>query len=745
MSADAPFRDPAKKESIVARILPVFAGLVLFGVGCSPQASFQPETLEIGQDKLIVKGWTQGERFCVEIRLDSRQRALGLHSVNLVAPDGMVTVEVGHSWRKSFSNTPFESKPKVTVDKPNIASVSWEGEESGTLVITGVAEGEAVVTVKGKVRVAGLGAGGGLTVRDVSGTIRVKVTATGEYSRIVVMHVGQKVSVKFPKGMRLEAQTPNNSNPSVVFVRRNSSKQITLRGKKKGESWLTFKLFVKQKDGKEKEVPGTIWVIVKAGKPPRKEKHIKIGWDALPTGIITMDGRISLWAPSGGNYGNIGNACYVNYGGDEGTCGVEDGSWVRCNDDRYQDGIVVTDVPTYGEDPPSGCSSLDKEFPLPSETIVVVKDVPGACTVLAKPPPPAGDVTLCTLEPPDEDSETLVNVVDQVSQIDFTKKPLTGMLPQQAKATACQAAVWKVGSHIDPIKGNEVTNEDLRDHFFNTYLTATATTREKMTPEKREEMDTIVRDDLTTVIESVDFATKKHITDVPAGPPGELPDTVVEISDTPATKTATLKTCARKQKPKRRLRRSQARRFTRAEKKRLKELVSEMPNFLYNMDMDFLRVDKWALDPENPGGYQAGGSIVLTDKFFTMTKAQQKSALKHELGHQWHEENLKLVQDFLKIGWNVKDGKSYAYDDLKTTGALSSDDRSPSRKEGGSFPRRPGDKTDPPYSATNPLEDFGVSLELYLDDPASLKAQSPKRYNWMKNNIPKDAPAPGGR
>lgn len=88
MSADAPSQNLAKKESIVARILPVFAGLVLFGLGCSPQASFQSETLEIGQDKLIVKGWTKGEKFCVEIRLDSKQRALGLHSVKLVSPDG---------------------------------------------------------------------------------------------------------------------------------------------------------------------------------------------------------------------------------------------------------------------------------------------------------------------------------------------------------------------------------------------------------------------------------------------------------------------------------------------------------------------------------------------------------------------------------------------------------------------------------------------------------------------------------
>ena len=70
------------------RILPFCAGLVLLAAGCNPYASFQPETLEIGQDKLTIKGWTHGDRFCAEIRLDSPQQALYLHNVNLIAPGG---------------------------------------------------------------------------------------------------------------------------------------------------------------------------------------------------------------------------------------------------------------------------------------------------------------------------------------------------------------------------------------------------------------------------------------------------------------------------------------------------------------------------------------------------------------------------------------------------------------------------------------------------------------------------------
>jgi hypothetical protein len=72
----------------VVRILAVCAGGVLLASGCSPQASFQPETLEIGPGRLTVKGWTRSDRFCIELRLDSAQRAWYLHSVHLVAPDG---------------------------------------------------------------------------------------------------------------------------------------------------------------------------------------------------------------------------------------------------------------------------------------------------------------------------------------------------------------------------------------------------------------------------------------------------------------------------------------------------------------------------------------------------------------------------------------------------------------------------------------------------------------------------------
>ena len=188
-----------------------------------------------------------------------------LPAAHTSADDGAVTIGVGHSWTKSFGKTPFESKPKISVDKPAIASVSWRGEESGTLVITGNKEGDAVVTLKGKVRVTNLGTGGGtITVKDVTLTVPVKVVAADEYSKLVILYVGQKMSIKFPKGMKLGAKSPSNSNPAVVSVRRNSSKQLTLRGRKKGESWLRFKLLVGKK-GKEKKVPGTIWVRVKEG------------------------------------------------------------------------------------------------------------------------------------------------------------------------------------------------------------------------------------------------------------------------------------------------------------------------------------------------------------------------------------------------------------------------------------------------------------------------------------------------
>jgi hypothetical protein len=698
--------------------------------------------------------------------------------------EGGVTLKVGHSWSKSFGDTPFESKPTITVDKPDIASVSWSGGESGTLTITGNEEGDCVVTIAGKVRVVELGTGGGaITVKDVSATVPVKVTGTDEYSKLAVLHVKQKMSVTFPKGMKLGSKGIRNTNPEIVFVKRNSSKQLTLKGKKKGESWLYFKLLVEE-DGKEKEVHGTIWVQVKAGKPPKNERHIRMGWDDLYIGQIIMlnppegmtetgelktprtrtrpsrvkkkksgkvirtgmlldwpgtDGVNCTFSPSGRNYGNIGDLIIKNDTDKPASVTVPPGMLLDSSDPAVQD-LYVADVPT--ETPCSGAKEIGKPITIEPGATHVIKDTPGFCPDFEKKPPTKGDATVYACKQPDEKSKVLLDTIACANKLDVGSLKLEVFEEDKAREMVTQGSLWMVDSEVDETKGNEVCSDDLSSKFFETFAASAKESLDKMSSDDREEAEKLVKDDIKKIVAATSFIAKQSTpesTTQEDDEQGELPDTVIEISDTPAAATSKPSTCPRKKKPGRIYNNSEARVFDDTETARVNELLDGVPNFLFNMNLVFLRVDKWAFDPENPGGYQGGGMIVLTDKFFSMTKVQQEKALQHELGHQWHENNLELVQDFLKIGWNVEEGKTYKYDDLRTKGALSGGG-APTRKKNGNFPRRSGDTTDPPYSATNPIEDFGVSLELYLNDPASLKAQSPERYDWMENNIPKNAP-----
>ncbi len=230
----------------------------------------------------------------------------------------------------------------------------------------------------------------------------------------------------------------------------------------------------------------------------------------LPTKPIKEPKKVGYlipgFNPSGRNYGAVGNVGYVNYGDDAETAVLEDGSYVT-TDGEDQD-FVVTNVPTQG-DPPAGATALGVALPVPSETIVVVKDAPGICADGEKDPPAAGTPGY-TIEEPNDKSLAVVDVVDTISKIDFSKKPLKGMTPEQAKETACQAAAWQVESQIDEVDGNEISDEELTERFFATYVTATAEARKKMTAKQRKEMDGIVRDDLKTVVNSIDFVTKKH-------------------------------------------------------------------------------------------------------------------------------------------------------------------------------------------------------------------------------------------
>jgi len=435
--------------------------------------------------------------------------------------EGGVIVKVGHSWTKPFGKTPFESKPRVTVDKPDIASVSWRGEESGTLVITGIEEGEAVVTITGRIRVAGLGAGGGLTVKDYTAKVPVKVTGPDEYSKLVILHVKQKMSITFPKGMKLGPKSPKNSNPSVVFVRRNSSKQLTLRGKKKGESWLTFKLLVEQ-DGEEKEVSGTLWVKVIAGKPKKGKKRIKKGWDDLFIGEIIMlsltvpaeegtldwpgtEGVYCTFVPSGQNYGDIGDLIIENDTDEAVTVTVPPGMLLDSSDPAVQD-LYVADIPT--ESPCSGAEDIHTPITIPAGGTYVISHVPGVCPDAELSPPEAGATDIYTARPPDDKADVVLAAIDAAKKFDVGTMKLQVFEEDKAREMLCQGAVWSADSEVDDVDGNEVTEDGLADRFFDAFVRSAGPSLDAMTPEERQEAEDLVRDETRSIVAAACFIGK---------------------------------------------------------------------------------------------------------------------------------------------------------------------------------------------------------------------------------------------
>lgn len=449
--------------------------------------------------------------------------------------DGAVVIGVGHSWTKSFGKTPFESKPTISVDNPGVASISWQGGESGSLVITGVEEGEAVVTVKGKVRVTSLGTGGGaLTVKDVSGKIWVKVIKAAEYSKIAVLWVKQKMSIKFPKGMKLGSKSPNNSNPAVVSVRRNSSKQITLVGRKKGRSTLTFKLLIKKKDGKVKEVPGTIWVKVKDGKPPKKEKFVRIGWDDLFIGEIVLvdagpgldlapddedsgtavalvdwpgiEGVGCTFTPSGKNYGDIGDLAIENDTDKPVTVTIPPGLLLDSADPAVQD-LYVADVPT--ETPYAGAKDIDRPITIKPGGTYVAKDLPGFCPDFEKKPPQTGDTEIYACQQPDEKSKVLLDTIEAVKKLDVGSLKLQVFEDDKTRAMVAQGSLWMVDSRIDEVKDNEVSADDLSSRFYETFVTSAKEALDKMSPDDRKKAEQLVKDDIKTIVGATSFVAKQ--------------------------------------------------------------------------------------------------------------------------------------------------------------------------------------------------------------------------------------------
>ena len=455
-----------------------------------------------------------------------------------LAEEGTVVIGVGHSRKKSFGKIPFESKPTVTSSKPGIASATWTGEESGTLVITGVEEGTAEVTVKGKVRVVNFNNGRRLvTVKPYSASVTVKVIKSQKYTKLAVIYVKQSMTVKFPKDLRLRTSTVKNSNRRCVFVKSRTAVQITFRGKRAGESWLTFTLVKTLKDGTKKKVPGNILVRVLDKKPKKNERHVSIGWDDLYIGEIILvnpgpdmdehgqpkkkDKRIGMlqdwpgqegvycsFQASGRNYGVVGDLTIENETDKPVTVTVPPGLLLDSSDPEVQD-LYVADVPT--EEPCSGAKEIDKPITVAPNTSYSIKDVPGFCPDAEKDPPASetGGESVYSVCKPDEKSTVLLDTIAAVKKLDVGALKLGVFEKDKARAMVCQGALWQVDSQVDEEKGNECTPKELNTKFFEAFTASAKDTLEKMPEKKREKVETVVKDDIKKIVDAADFISKK--------------------------------------------------------------------------------------------------------------------------------------------------------------------------------------------------------------------------------------------
>ncbi len=454
------------------------------------------------------------------------------------AQSGVIVVGEGHSRSQSFGKVPFESKPKIESRNPAIATVSWKGEESGSLIITGVKEGKTKVRIRGKVRVTEIGPGGKklLTVKPYSKIVLVKVVKSDKYTKVAVIYVKQKMSVKFPDRYR-KATPVKNSNRRVVTVTSQTRTRVTFRGVRVGKARLTFLLEVKLKNGKKKKVPANILVKVIDKKIPDGKTHVSIGWDnMLILSVPDAEGKRKIVKPgkkkddkrvgmledwpaqpgvfcsfraSGRNYGAIGDLTIDNSTDKPVTVTIPPGLLLDSDDPKVQD-LYVADVPT--ETPCAGAGEIGKPITIPPHVAYAIKDIPGFCPDGEKdaPEPETEEKSVYTACQPDEKSATLLEAIAAVKQMDIGELKLNVFGEKKARAMVCQGALWRVDSRIDEEPDNEFTSERLNKQFFSAFTTSAKATLDKMPPAKREKVETVVKDDIRKLVAAADFVTKKH-------------------------------------------------------------------------------------------------------------------------------------------------------------------------------------------------------------------------------------------
>ncbi|MDP7290369.1 MAG: hypothetical protein QGH94_20470, partial [Phycisphaerae bacterium] len=242
--------------------------------------------------------------------------------------------------------------------------------------------------------------------------------------------------------------------------------------------------------------------IVKPEKKGDKRVGMLEDWPAQP-------GVFCSFRASGRNYGAIGDLTIENSTDKPVTVTVPPGLLLDSDDPKVQD-LYVANVPT--ETPCAGAGEIGKPITIPPHIAYAIKDIPGFCPDGEKDPPAAEteEKSVYTACKPDKKSATLLKAIAAVKQMDVGELKLKVFGEKKARAMVCQGALWQVDSRIDEEPDNEFTSEKLKKQFFTAFTTSAKAALDKMPPEKREKVESVVKDDIKKLVAAADFVTKKH-------------------------------------------------------------------------------------------------------------------------------------------------------------------------------------------------------------------------------------------
>lgn len=151
-----------------------------------------------------------------------------------------------------------------------------------------------------------------------------------------------------------------------------------------------------------------------------------------------------------------------------------------------------------------------KPLTVPAGEFRVLEGVPGVCLDFELPPPTRGLAGHILIKP-DDTSKPVAKAVADAIEIDLSKLGLEIIDPNQVTGMVVQGAVWKTESHTDPIEGNEVTDEMLEDKFWKIFVEQATDELAKLKPKQREQVTTLVKEDIKKIVGKISFVSKRHI------------------------------------------------------------------------------------------------------------------------------------------------------------------------------------------------------------------------------------------